>query len=85
MPTELVTLGDGDNTAHSRITCSIRALGSSLLMVFLALQGSVIANPGFAMGVASAKTSLTFVQAFTRGIMCNWLVCMAGVCFLVPC
>ncbi|CAM9666135.1 unnamed protein product [Ascophyllum nodosum] len=49
----------------------------SLLMVFLALQGSVIANPGFAMGVASAKTSLTFVQAFTRGIMCNWLVCMA--------
>ncbi len=55
-------------------------LGRSLLLVYLAVQGGVIANPGTAMGIASAKTSLTFAQAFARGIMCNWLVCMAGGC-----
>lgn len=44
----------------------------------MAVQGGVVANPGTAIGIASAKTSLTFVQAFTRGILCNWLVCMAG-------
>lgn len=55
-----------------------RVLGRSLLIVFMAVQGGVVANPGTAIGIASAKTSLTFVQAFTRGILCNWLVCMAG-------
>lgn len=54
--------------------------GRSLLLVFLAVQGGVVSNPGTAMGIASAKTSLTFVQAFARGILCNWLVCMAGAC-----
>ncbi|CAM9348801.1 unnamed protein product [Hapterophycus canaliculatus] len=49
----------------------------SLLLVFLAVQGGVVANPATAMGIASAKTSLTFAQAFARGILCNWLVCMA--------
>eukprot|EP00904_Undaria_pinnatifida_P007204 jgi/Undpi1/3613/HiC_scaffold_16.g06984.m1 len=49
----------------------------SLLIVAMAVQGGVVANPGTAMGIASAKTSMTFVQAFTRGILCNWLVCMA--------
>lgn len=44
----------------------------------MAVQGGVVANPGTAIGIASAKTSLTFVQAFTRGVLCNWLVCMAG-------
>lgn len=53
-------------------------LGRSLLIVYMAVQGGVVANPGTAIGIASAKTSLTFVQAFTRGILCNWLVCMAG-------
>lgn len=56
----------------------LRVLGRSLLIVFMAVQGGVVANPGAAMGIASAKTSMTFVQAFSRGILCNWLVCMAG-------
>ena len=29
------------------------------------------------IGVATMKCSLTFVQAFTLGILCNWLVCLA--------
>lgn len=47
-------------------------------MVFLVVQSGIVANPGTAMGIASAKASLTFSQAFIRGVMCNWLVCMAG-------
>ncbi|CAM9515770.1 unnamed protein product [Discosporangium mesarthrocarpum] len=49
----------------------------SLLLVTLVSQAGIIANPATVMGIASAKTSLTFAQAFTRGVLCNWLVCMA--------
>lgn len=30
-----------------------------------------------ALGIAKAKMGLTFSQAFFRGILCNWLVCLA--------
>ena len=40
-------------------------------------QAAVVANPATAIAIAGAKTSLTFGQAFFRGILCNWLVCMA--------
>merc|ERR1712070_240586 len=29
------------------------------------------------VAVAAAKTSLSFKAAFVRGVLCNWLVCMA--------
>ena len=32
---------------------------------------------GASVPVAVAKTSLSFKAAFVRGILCNWLVCMA--------
>jgi len=30
-----------------------------------------------AVKIANAKVGLTFTEAFTRGILCNWLVCLA--------
>ena len=30
-----------------------------------------------AIKIANAKVSLTFTEAFTRGLLCNWLVCLA--------
>ncbi|HHR86270.1 MAG TPA: formate/nitrite transporter family protein, partial [Candidatus Acetothermia bacterium] len=30
-----------------------------------------------ALAIANGKVNLTFLQAFARGIMCNWLVCLA--------
>jgi len=30
-----------------------------------------------AVKIANAKVNLTFVEALTRGILCNWLVCLA--------
>jgi len=49
----------------------------SLIMAYLAFQsGTLGAAPG-AVNIATAKCSLTWGAAFTRGILCNWLVCMA--------
>lgn len=30
-----------------------------------------------ALNIANLKTNLTFTEAFSRGILCNWLVCLA--------
>lgn len=32
---------------------------------------------GFTIKIAAGKTSLSFLNAFTMGILCNWLVCVA--------
>ena len=32
---------------------------------------------GLAINIATAKCSLTFSSAFVRGVLCNWLVCLA--------
>jgi formate/nitrite transporter len=55
--------------------------GSILIAAFLlwggtwALNGNLVGAT--ALKVASSKVALTFGQAFFRGILCNWLVCMA--------
>ncbi|MDO4540302.1 MAG: formate/nitrite transporter family protein [Syntrophomonadaceae bacterium] len=58
-------------------------VGSLLLMLiifygnFWFSGGELTAHGIKAMGIAKAKMSLTFGEAFCRGICCNWLVCMA--------
>jgi formate/nitrite transporter len=50
----------------------------SVLFAYLAFLGGTLGPTGGAsVAVSAAKTSLPFVQAFVRGILCNWLVCMA--------
>merc|ERR1712146_159785 len=49
----------------------------SVALAYLAFLGNTLAGGGASLGVAAAKTSLPFAAAFVRGIMCNWLVCMA--------
>lgn len=57
-------------------------LVGSLLLALLVF-GSFYAyrDPGsmgsLAIGIADAKVNLNFVEALCRGILCNWLVCMA--------
>lgn len=48
----------------------------SLGMLWILVQAGTIGTTA-ATGVAVAKTSLTFGQAFLRGILANWLVCLA--------
>jgi formate/nitrite transporter len=54
----------------------------SLLMVYLMFGSGLLEGPNVAVGAAAlkaaaAKTSLAFWPAFFRGILCNWLVCLA--------
>ncbi len=54
----------------------------ALLVVFIMYQTGLWAMGESAVGakalaIANAKVNLTFSQAFYRGIMCNWLVCLA--------
>jgi formate/nitrite transporter len=49
----------------------------SVALAFLVFLGGTLVGGGASVGVSAVKTSLTFTQAFVRGILCNWLVCMA--------
>jgi formate/nitrite transporter len=52
-------------------------VGSIAFAYLVFLGGTLGATGGASAGVAVAKTSLPFMKAFVRGILCNWLVCMA--------
>ena len=54
----------------------------SLLLAGLVFGAALYQNNGFDIGVntltnAHMKVNLSFVEAFSRGILCNWLVCLA--------
>ncbi|KAG5188732.1 Formate/nitrite transporter [Tribonema minus] len=52
-------------------------LVASLAMAWLVFHSGVVFNPAAAVGMAVYKTKLSFGAAFIRGMLCNWLVCMA--------
>ena len=56
-------------------------IGSLILAYLIFYSGSAHFNHdalgALTLATAKAKVSLTFTEAFTRGIMCNWLVCVA--------
>lgn len=56
----------------------------SLFVAFLFYKTNLwkMGDPNMAVGlsalkIANAKVGLTFTEALTRGILCNWLVCLA--------
>ena len=49
----------------------------SLALAALVAAGGTLVGGGASVGAAVAKTSLPFKTALVRGILCNWLVCMA--------
>lgn len=53
-------------------------IGSMLLVWFMYSSGLVSGDiAAEAISIAQSKVSLSFWPAFVRGIMCNWLVCLA--------
>jgi len=56
-------------------------VGSLLLVLLMYWSGLWKTDGGLvgakALSIANAKVNLTFLQAFARGILCNWLVCLA--------
>ncbi len=58
----------------------IANLLGSLFIVFLMIQADMFDNPAVrsnAIGIAQYKAGLSFSAVFIRGILCNWLVCLA--------
>ena len=56
----------------------IGALIVSILVYLSGCSHSIHEELGvLGLTTAHTKTTLTFVEAFTRGILCNWLVCLA--------
>lgn len=49
----------------------------SLILAYLAFKSGTLGSGPAAAAVATAKCNLPFDVAFVRGILCNWLVCMA--------
>eukprot|EP00934_Nitzschia_sp_Nitz4_P008650 Nitzschia sp. Nitz4//scaffold113_size70149//55181//56270//NITZ4_005959-RA/size70149-augustus-gene-0.86-mRNA-1//1//CDS//3329533368//8640//frame0 len=49
----------------------------SLILAYLAFKSGTLAASPAAAAIATAKCSLPWDVAFVRGILCNWLVCMA--------
>jgi len=49
----------------------------SIILAYLAFASGTLGSGSAASYLAVAKTSLPFTQAFVRGLLCNWLVCMA--------
>lgn len=53
--------------------------GSAALAAMVVLGGTLGKDPGltFVAALAAKKMHLTFTEAFFRGILCNWLVCLS--------
>ena len=49
----------------------------SLLLAFLAYKSQALGNLPGAVNIATSKCAYPFDVAFVRGILCNWMVCMA--------
>jgi len=49
----------------------------SLLLAYLAFLSGTLGNGPASVAVATAKCTLSWQAAFVRGLLCNWLVCMA--------
>lgn len=49
----------------------------SLIMAFLVFNGATLGAGAAAVNVSNAKLSADFGTLFVRGVLCNWLVCMA--------
>ena len=81
--TALVTaaLAEGKTTtkdlAKNWIASYLGNFVGSVLLAYLAFKSGTLGTGPAAATIAAAKCSMAWDVAFVRGILCNWLVCMA--------
>lgn len=61
----------------SWVTSYIGNFMGCLLLAYLAFQSGTLGSAPGAVDIAMSKCSYPFGVTFVRGILCNWLVCMA--------
>lgn len=50
----------------------------SVLLAKLVVSAGINAAPETAAAIAVSKVASPFLQTFLKGVVCNWMVCMAG-------
>lgn len=81
--TALVTaaLAEGKTTtkdlAKNWIASYLGNFVGSVLLAYLAFKSGTLGTGPAAATIAAAKCSMAWDVAFVRGVLCNWLVCMA--------
>lgn len=68
---------DGKSLMKNWIASYAGNFVGSLILAFLAFKSGTLGGAPASVAIATAKCSLPFDVAFVRGILCNWLVCMA--------
>merc|ERR1739844_636892 len=68
---------DGKSLLKNWISSYAGNFVGSLILAYLAFKSGTLGNAPASVAIATAKCSLGFDVAFVRGILCNWLVCMA--------
>lgn len=68
---------DGGSLMKNWIASYTGNFVGSLILAYLAFKSGTLGNAPASVAIATAKCSLPFDVAFVRGILCNWLVCMA--------
>ena len=48
-----------------------------MFLAVMATMAATLPGGGASVAIAGVKTNLPFATAVVRGILCNWLVCMA--------
>ncbi len=71
----------GKVITHWGIVFAANFIGS-ILIVYLVFYSGLWKSAdykvgAFALKIANGKVNLSFIEAFTRAILCNWLVCLA--------
>lgn len=68
---------DGSSLMKSWVASYVGNFVGSILLAYLAFKSGTLGSAPASVAIATAKCSLPFDVAFVRGILCNWLVCMA--------
>lgn len=66
-----------ENLAKNWCWSYLGNFAGSLLLAYLAFKSGTLGGGPASVAIATAKCSLSWDVAFIRGILCNWLVCMA--------
>lgn len=68
---------DGKSLMKNWIASYAGNFVGSLILAYLAFKSGTLGQAPASVAIATAKSNMPFDVAFTRGILCNWLVCMA--------
>jgi formate/nitrite transporter len=66
-----------ENLARNWVASYLGNFVGSLLLAYLVFKSGTLGDAPGAVNIATAKCAMAFDVALVRGILCNWLVCMA--------